>query len=91
MSFQRAELCANENSSRILQNIELLTVIPISEINEGIRIIQSLTEHQEELNSFSTYFTRTWIMRFDLTLWSFSSTDNFEIFGITNNGPENNN
>ncbi|KAF1740448.1 hypothetical protein MXB_3522 [Myxobolus squamalis] len=43
---------SNENSSRILQNIELLTVIPISEINGGIHFIQSLTEHQDELNSF---------------------------------------
>ncbi|KAF0985366.1 hypothetical protein HZS_3018, partial [Henneguya salminicola] len=79
---------SNENLSRILQNIELLTVIPISEINEGIRFIQSLAEHQEELNSFWTYFTITWIMRFDPTLWSLSNTDNFEIFGRTNNGLE---
>ncbi|KAF1739953.1 hypothetical protein MXB_3220, partial [Myxobolus squamalis] len=53
-----------------------------------IRFIQSLTEHQEELNSFWTYFTRTWIMRFNPTLWSLSNTNNFKIFGRTNNGVE---
>ncbi|KAF1743017.1 hypothetical protein MXB_1754 [Myxobolus squamalis] len=70
---------SNENSSRILQNIELLTAISISEINEAI-------QHQEDLNSFWTNFIRTWIMRFDPTLRSLLNTDNFEIFGRTNNG-----
>lgn len=79
---------SSEISSIILSNIQLLTVVPIEEINLAIQFIKTLTNDEENLSLFWDYFHNTWVKRFDPILWNFSNTDDLDIVGRTNNALE---
>lgn len=77
-----------ENAQIILSKIELLTVLPINEINLGIDYIKTLTTEQPELSAFWNYFTRTWLQRFNPALWNLSNLGDVNMAGRTNNSLE---
>lgn len=79
---------SSENSDVILSKIQLLTVVPITEISVAIEFINTLTDEQEELKVFWDYFQKTWMTRFHPVLWNLSTTEDINIVGRTNNALE---
>lgn len=76
------------NSCKILSKMELLTVLPINEIYQGVEYIKTLTTDQQELSLFWIYFTRTWLNRFPPSIWNLSSMNDVNMAGRTNNALE---
>ncbi|KAF0985679.1 hypothetical protein HZS_1988, partial [Henneguya salminicola] len=64
---------SSRNVQTILSKIELLTVLPINEINLGIEYIKTRTAYQPELSTFWNVFSNTWLRRFNPTLWNLSN------------------
>lgn len=79
---------SDENSKIILNKIELITIVPIEDIEIAIRYAKSLTTEQPELISFWNYFEIIWRKRFDPQLWNLSSINDQELAGRTNNALE---
>lgn len=82
----------NPNQPKIyelLTHIELLTILPIEEIEKGIQFIKFKTDPESIIfNRFWNYFTKTWIGRYGAKLWNISQVNDEILVGRTNNALE---
>lgn len=79
---------SNTNTNIILQSIELLTLIPVSQIPAAIQFIKQKTESEDKLDKFWIYFEKTWLKRFDPTMWNSSNLGDGDMINRTNNALE---
>ncbi|KII62541.1 hypothetical protein RF11_08025 [Thelohanellus kitauei] len=75
------------DSSIILQNIELLTLVPLYKISKAMEFIKSKTSKDNRRMTFWFYFENTWLKRFDPSIWNTSTKKPQELIR-TNNGLE---
>lgn len=79
---------SNFNSTLLLQQIELLTIIPQNQISMAIEYIKTKLVHEESVDNFWIYFERTWLVRFPPSIWNTSEIPQLDLINRTNNGLE---
>lgn len=79
---------STSNLTVILQKIELLTIIPSHQIPKAIDYIKSLLVHEEAVDTFWSYFEKTWLVRFPSNVWNNFDISQSDLMNRTNNGLE---
>ncbi|KAF0991530.1 hypothetical protein HZS_4309 [Henneguya salminicola] len=64
-------------------NFEILTILEISEVIDGINYIKPLLIRDESFETFWNYFAKIWLKRFPLSLWNINSYGVYYLAGRT--------
>ena len=68
--------------------LNVLTLIPHNELSVGIAFVQSHFSQTVAWNGFWTYFRRTWLSRYPISMWNISEDRDRDLCGRTNNAIE---
>ncbi|KAF0985530.1 hypothetical protein HZS_7338 [Henneguya salminicola] len=74
-----------ESVITILSEIDLLTILKISEVIDGIHHIKSLLMEDESVEAFWDYFSKIRLTRFPLSQWNINAYGVYHLAERTNN------